>query len=449
MDKSLSKRRFLHKLAESRFLTTSLIIHVVLVLLLGGVVLFKASEKTETFSAGQDGFITEPTEVLGESQDPAPTQEFEESDQQPAAANETDAAQSALAALSEAPATWSTSASFDQVSFGSNLSAARSMQGSAGGSGQSARPKMGGFGRGSSFSFMGIQSSSRRVIFLLDASGSMVLEDKGGGKAYAKVKDKLVALVDELNPETEFNVVMFGHGAADVFKPEAVPATDNVVSELRNWLAPYMRDRAGLLNQTWSKSELKSAVSGSTRLDIALTAAFEMRAETIFILTDGTPNVYCSPDPAVGREWQERWAKNKAVFEKYEADLKKAREEWKQKYAAEIEAAGKKCQELNAAVEGRTQESYSWRTFLPEDCKRAWQELPQPPEGYNPPSGHSATAAEFNTLMKEMSQKYYAGTRLPQPELNVIGYHVDDAAEAFLKEMTRGISGKYRSFRKE
>lgn len=425
--------KLLSKLAASRFLTTSLIIHLVLISVLGSVVLFKAAQVQTAFVVSEnEGFLQE-AEDIAEIEDEQPQAEFAEDTSMPAEAAPAPSVQSTISSLTDSQASWSTPASFEHMSVGTTLGTA--MPAFSGAPGPSMpKAKMGPLGKSSSFTFMGIKSESRRVAFLLDASGSMILDSKGGGKAYEDLKAKLVNLVEQLNPETEFNVIMFGVGAADAFQPKAVPATGEYASELKKWLEPYMRDKAGLLRQSYSKTRLSGAW-GTTRLDIALEAAFEMQAETIFVLTDGTPSVTRAASAETLKKWEENKIKNKASFEKF----KKETAEYETKFKAEIEQAKKKAAQLNAAVSGRTQEVYHWESFAPP--------RPQAPPGYYRPH-ERVTADDFNKMMKEMFQEYYVPNRMAMPALNVIGYHVSEGSEEYLKEMTKGIPGKFKTFKK-
>lgn len=422
---------FVARLAESRFLTTSLLIHIALVSILGSVVLFKVARDQSAFSVAQEGSFLQESEQTEELHEQTEEQEFDE----PVAVETVELAsspQSTISTLTNTPASWNTQSSVDTMNFGSTLSASRSFSvASLGSAGQP--KKMGSLGKSSSFSFMGIRSESRRVAFLLDASGSMILQNKGGGEAYAELKKELVSLVDGLDPATEFNVIMFGNGA-DLFQPQAVAASDENVAKFKEWLDPYMRDKAGILRPNCTKSHIEKAW-GTTRLDVALTAAFEIQAETIFILTDGTPNVGKSADADVVKKWEENKQKNKAVFDKYEKELS----EYKTVFKDEFERAKKKADELNSTVSGRTQEFYHWDKFAPN--------YPKPPPGYYRPTAR-VEAKDFNVMLKELHQKIYSSSKLPMPSVNIIGYFVSKESEDYLQDITKGIPGKYRTFKK-
>lgn len=419
----------LGKLAQSSFMTTSLLFHILLIAMLGGIVLFKASTPERAFEVGSQGFLQDSADQEPISQNDEPAAEFEEP-ASPEIAPVAPVSQSAISALTESQTSWNTSASMDRASLGVSLSGTMSYP--SGGAPSGARGSLTSGAR-SSFSFMGIRSESKRVVFLLDASGSMILETKGGGKAFGELKDELVQLVDNLDSGTEFNVIMFGNGV-DVFKPEIVRATDANVAELKQWLAPYLRDKAGILRQTYQKSPFGEAW-GSTRLDIAFNAAFEMQAETLFILTDGTPLVNRSVEADELKKWEANREKNKKLYAEYEQSL----EQYKVKFKDEYDAAVSKARSLNNAVEGRTQEVYGWIKFAPN--------FPKPPQGYNKPRDR-VDADEFNEVLKRMAKELYAQKNSALPSINVIGYYVNEEAEDYLAKMTKGFPGKYRSFKK-
>lgn len=430
--KSLA-RLLLLKIGESRFLTLSLLLHVAFISALGGVVLFKSIRQNEAFVVStSDGTFFEDSEEMQGPEDQSG--EFEEPYSIPEAVSAPVAAHSAISSMTNPTAGWNTVSSVDRLRIASLLEVTPSSIESSHTVDAPTKTQLGGGGKSSSFSFMGIKSDSRRVAFLLDVSGSMVLESKGGGEAYADLKEQLISLVDGLDPETEFNVIMFGAGAADLFQPKAVAASNANVGTLKTWLKPYMREKAGILNANYSRSRFGDAW-GTTRLDIALTAAFEMQAETLFILTDGTPNVERSADAEVIKKWEDYKLKNKTVFDRYEKRLS----EYKVERRDEIESARRKAAEMNASLEGRTRERFEWEEFAPN--------FPKPPPQYYRPHVR-VDAKGFNAMLKEMYLEKYAEAHLPVPAVNIVGYYVSKDAEDFLKDMTKGMPGKYKSFKK-
>ncbi|MDJ0975189.1 MAG: hypothetical protein QNJ98_12065 [Planctomycetota bacterium] len=159
---------------------------------------------------------------------------------------------------------------------------------------------------GGTTSFYGVETKSKRIVFVLDRSGSMkspASEESrkpekpkgpvtGGGKDGEKdadpdikgdtkmevAKNQLAWSIKTLPKDVYFNVVFFSN-AVEVWKtpPEMVPATPGHKSDATEWF-------------------MKIDAAGSTRTFEALLkaldyAANEGGADTIFLLSDGSPTI--------------------------------------------------------------------------------------------------------------------------------------------------------------
>ncbi len=159
--------------------------------------------------------------------------------------------------------------------------------------------------KGGTTSFYGVETKSKRIVFVLDRSGSMkspASEDSkkpkptgpvtgDGGKAGKKddpdirgdtkmevAKNQLAWSIKTLPKDVHFNVVFYSNGI-EVWKtpPEMVPATPGYKSKATEWF-------------------MEIGPQGSTRTFDALLKALEYAvaeggADTIFLLSDGTPTV--------------------------------------------------------------------------------------------------------------------------------------------------------------
>lgn len=158
------------RLAASRFLTASLMIHLILVSVLGSYVLFKGAHEASAFEVASDGFLQDFTlaqeqDVVQEFEEPVPSEEIE-----PVSIS----SQSLVSALTDTSAGWVTSASMDRLSIGNSLIPARNLPlGSPGASGAGVRSGLdgssGGKMRGTLF---GVNVETAKLGIILDVSGS-------------------------------------------------------------------------------------------------------------------------------------------------------------------------------------------------------------------------------------------------------------------------------------
>ena len=121
-------------------------------------------------------------------------------------------------------------------------------------------------------SFYGLAIQARRMVFVIDVSGSMA------GARLAAAKRELMQAIDGLPAESAFNVVAFSNQTT-VWRKKLMPATletqraaDRFVYGLRP--------------------------GGDTAAYDALEAAFRFDAEAIYFLSDGEPNAGTIPLPA-------------------------------------------------------------------------------------------------------------------------------------------------------
>lgn len=157
----------LAKLAASRFLTTSLVIHVALITLLGSVVLFKATQQTDGFVAvGSDGILAEQAEQASEPTDTP--QEFEEPAAASAPAESAITPASSIQSLAE-NASFSMSGPSDQQVFGNTIGISDRAMTSVGGASTSKASTGGGKLSGTLF---GVKIETNKLGVMLDVSGS-------------------------------------------------------------------------------------------------------------------------------------------------------------------------------------------------------------------------------------------------------------------------------------
>ena len=112
-------------------------------------------------------------------------------------------------------------------------------------------------------SFFGTRSKGKRFVFVIDKSGSMNSQGRLG-----KAKRELIATLRSLNPDTRFMVYFFDHVA------EPMPVTAMMAATPGNiaWAARWIEGRV---------------VGGSTDPRDALRFTFNLKPDTVWLLTDG------------------------------------------------------------------------------------------------------------------------------------------------------------------
>jgi hypothetical protein len=142
--------------------------------------------------------------------------------------------------------------------------------------------------------FAGISLTGRRVVFLVDISGSMELVDENtpAPEKWAGVRETLAKILKSLPDLEKFQVIVFSDRATHLLGSEGA------------WLSYDPRasvDRVG-------KVLASVKPTGNTNLSAAFEAAFRYRdqgLDTIYILSDGLPNVGAGLDPAAAEALKE------------------------------------------------------------------------------------------------------------------------------------------------
>jgi hypothetical protein len=111
--------------------------------------------------------------------------------------------------------------------------------------------------------FYGMPITAKRLIFVIDTSGSMA------GAKIQNAKKELMQAIQNLPPKTEFNLIVF-NSKVYVWSSRLVEATEDAKNRALNHVN-------GL------------PVGGETATYDALLVALEMRVEAIYLLTDGQP----------------------------------------------------------------------------------------------------------------------------------------------------------------
>jgi von Willebrand factor type A domain len=311
----------------------------------------------------------------------------------------------------------------------------------------------GGLGLGTStVSFFGIQASGERIAFIVDLSRSMVEDDKGGLNGINVLKDELKKMVQNLNDGTFFNLIFFDDNV-DLFKPKLVVAKPTTKKEAEQFINPYYANYGKELLQNYSENKrdwpsatrlrnynlpmLESTakyVSGggnkNSQIDAPLAAAFQMQADTIFIISDGYP---VFERALFGKE-----------LEEYQRRVKEAEDKWAKLSPKELEKLEKSGEE--------NREKY-WKELDAENAKRARHGLPPKVFEEGGPGGAGFSVGRPNLTppqvieyMVAMAVEIY-GDKKKMPKIYTVSYGAQAGGEEFLKSLAREFHGRTRKIR--
>jgi len=334
-----------------------------------------------------------------------------------------------------------------QKNIGKNFSANGLGTGFGSGTGNS------GLGLGTStVTFFGLKGSGERIAFVIDLSRSMVEDEKGGLNGINVLKTELKKMVENLNDGTFFDLIFFDDNV-DVFKPKLILANNGSKKEADTFITPYYADFGKELLQNYAdnKREWPSAtrlrnynmpllqasgkwVSGgpkNSQIDAPLVAAFQMQADTIFIISDGYPTFERA---LFGKE-----------LEEYQRRVAEADEKWAKLNEKEREKIDKSNKENS--------EKY-WKEVDAENAKRARRGLPPKvieqggPVGFGFSVGRpNLSKTETIEYIRALAAELYGDDKKKFPKIYTVAYGADGAGEDFLKSLAEAFKGKFKRIR--
>ena len=331
-----------------------------------------------------------------------------------------------------------------------------------------AKPGTRGGGKPSTVNFFGAKGEGTNVYFVVDVSDSMVETDKGGIDGYKNLKEKLGQMIQSLAPETNFNVVFYGD-TVDLFRPESVPATPENQKAAREFLPKYMASttqRGNILRNFKPKIATLPSNGGTSRMDLGLVAAFEGRADTIFVLTDGKPVIQRAMNekereeyrkkaadseisPADRQKYEKEVAEYRKKYEEYNEEVKKYRE----KYADKITEKARREAENRVKGKGKVIEGQG---FVVDPVKIPGlpaapmvPTAPPPPQAkaqgkaVGPPSLGNWRDDEILESLKETIAGTYKKDGYELPSIHGVAFLAKPAEEKFLQSLASRNNGKF------
>jgi hypothetical protein len=323
-------------------------------------------------------------------------------------------------------------------------------------------------GKASSVNFFGVKGEGTNVYFVVDLSDSMVEQDKGGIEGYKNLKEKLGQMIQSLAPETNFNVAFYGD-AVDLFMPSSVPATPENKQAAMKFLPRYMAStsqRGNLTRNYRPKINTLPSNGGTSRMDLGLAAAFEGRADTIFVLTDGKPVIQRAMNEKEREEYRKKAADSeisvadRQKYEKEVAEYRKKYEEYneemkkyRERYADKITEKARREAENRAKGKGKVIEGQGFVVDsvkipgLPDAPKAPT--APPPPQAkaqgkaVAPPSLGNWQDDDILAYLKETIAGTYKKDGYELPSIHGVAFLAKPAEEKFLRSLASRNNGNF------
>jgi hypothetical protein len=306
---------------------------------------------------------------------------------------------------------------------------------------------IGGFGTGvSAFDFFGIRGRGDKIAVLVDVSVSMIEEERGGAAGYQRVRDRIGKVIDAMAEGAMFNIIVFAD-AASACETNVVVAKDDNKTKAKQFLRGFNTPgNYGLTSGNLQASTIGlEAQGGTTRLDLALTAAFEQGADTILIISDGLPRVKkgvtVAQAQAHAASVQSWYKQNEGAIKQWEAasanqPAEAAEKVWIPARPARPPSKGPlkegQAPDMGSpAVEGHWEVRHT--TSKPA--------RPAPPAMADPGFW---TLNDFLQHLKLLHEALYVKKGKKLPVIHAIGYGIDKDGNDFLKSLTETYKGRYR-----
>lgn len=157
----------------------------------------------------------------------------------------------------------------------------------------------------SDVNFFGLSGSGRKIVFIIDATPEMLVDEKGGMSAYNKVKDEVGIMLANLNRGTHFNLLLYQGKEVVAFRPEMVPGLPSNLRQAIEWLDPLNRDYGalglrgdfGTPVEVSANEKLPIAAVDVAHYTKAVQKALEWQASAIFCITAGYRGMARAPTP--------------------------------------------------------------------------------------------------------------------------------------------------------
>jgi hypothetical protein len=314
----------------------------------------------------------------------------------------------------------------------------------------------------SDVSVFGLKTRAERVLFVIDGSRRMVLDEKGGLNSYRVIKDEIADMIGNLSAGTLFNVMLYDYGNVQLFKPQLVPAGAEVTAELLQWFAPVNSNlnniglpkgqRALVETKLDKYPEYYEGLRMDATEQAVVQKALEMKVDAIFQIAGrhrGFTGIRLKNTPqeiAAAKATRDKWFANPI-----NAELMKAHEAEKVEMRKRVAEAHKKDTEKRAkkGLPPKVLENHLDNNMKYFGLK--WKNpnpVPPPPHPEHNWQDEKSIRRYYHELMQQL---YHKQDRTP-PSVNVILFLAGDEKfsqekEAQVKRFTDYFKGKYRILR--
>ena len=132
----------------------------------------------------------------------------------------------------------------------------------------------------SSFSFMGIESTGRRILLIFDVSASVLNKARKRGVSLSKIKEETIALLHQLPINARFGIIQFTQNFK-AFREELIPATDLNRSKAKGWIEDEWVE-TGTMPASGTVSKNPRGVVGVFELAVG------MSPDVVFLISDAS-----------------------------------------------------------------------------------------------------------------------------------------------------------------
>ena len=132
----------------------------------------------------------------------------------------------------------------------------------------------------SSFSFMGIESTGRRILLIFDVSASVLNKARKRGVSLRKIKEETIALLHQLPINARFGIIQFTQNFK-AFREELIPATDLNRSKAKRWIEDEWVE-TGTLPASGTVSKNPRGLVGVFELAVG------MSPDVVFLISDAS-----------------------------------------------------------------------------------------------------------------------------------------------------------------
>ena len=150
----------------------------------------------------------------------------------------------------------------------------------------------------SSVNFFGTRGKAEKVVVVVDASKSMLFDDRGGLESYTMVHEDLKEVIGNMRSATLFNVILFDDQQVAMFNPNMIPATPTAKTNVIEWISSINTNMNlvglpdGVANYTPKRSyDIPMANNDITGWLKGFQAAIEQKPEILFVLSADWGNV--------------------------------------------------------------------------------------------------------------------------------------------------------------